>query len=68
MSASDTVVAKWQARMGLTDRAASAVLGMTLAGYQRQKLGRDQRGNPRDASKALLLACAAVERGIPLIE
>lgn len=54
--------------MGLTDRAASAVLGMTLAGYQRQKLGRDQHGNPRDASKSLLLACAAVERGIPPIE
>lgn len=60
----DTAVAAWQSRLGLTDRAAAAALGMTLAGYQRQKLGRDQHGAPREASRALLLACAAVEAGL----
>lgn len=63
-----TAVAAWQSRLGLTDRAAAAALGMTLSGYQRQKLGRDQHGAPREASRALLLACAAVEAGLQPID
>jgi len=62
--ASDTAIAAWQARMGLTDRAAAARLGMTLAGYQRNKLGRSPGGKPRGSTKALLLACAAIEAGV----
>jgi hypothetical protein len=41
---------------------------MTLDGYGRQKRGRDQHGNPRAASRVLLLACAAIERGIDPVE
>lgn len=67
-AAADTAVAAWQSRLGLTDRAAAAALGMTLAGYQRQKLGRDQHGQPREASRTLLLACAAVEAGLQPVE
>lgn len=63
-----TAVAAWQARLGLTDRAAAAALGMTLDGYGRQKRGRDQHSNPRAASRVLLLACAAIERGIDPVE
>lgn len=67
-AAADTAVAAWQGRLGLTDRAAARALGMTLGGYQRQKLGRDQHGAPREASRTLLLACAAVEAGLQPVD
>jgi len=64
-TATETPVAAWQSRLGLTDRAAAAALGMTLAGYQRNKRGRSPGGAPRGSSATVLLACAAVEAGLP---
>lgn len=66
-AAVETAVAAWQARLGLTDRAAAAALGMSLSAYQAQKLGREN-GKPRSASRALLLACAAIEAGLQPID
>lgn len=63
-----TAVAAWQRRLGLTDRRAAEMLGMTLAGYQRNKAGRRPKsvkgGSAFSPSRALLLACAAIEAGI----
>jgi hypothetical protein len=59
---SHTPVSAWQARIGLTDRAAAALLGMTAANYQRIKLGKTP------ANHRTLLACAAIERGIDPIK
>ena len=58
----ETAVSRWQARMGLTDRAAAALLGMTAANYQRLKLGKTP------ANHRTLLACAALEHGIEPVE
>lgn len=66
-AAVETAVAAWQARLGLTDRAAASALGMSLSAYQAQKLGREN-GKPRSASRALLLACAAIEAGLQPID
>lgn len=63
-----TLVARWQARLGLTDREAAAKLGMTLSGYQRQKSGIGTRGNPLVPNLRMRLACAAVEQGIEPIK
>ena len=64
-----TAIARWRARMGLSQRAAAAALGMTLAGYQQQERGRSFRDErPMQAPRPLLLACAAIERGIAPIE
>lgn len=61
----NTALAAWRARLGLTQRAAAAALGMTLRGYQEQERGAQfTSGEPRTASRVLLLACAAIERGI----
>lgn len=64
----DTAIAAWRARLGLTQRAAARALGMSLNAYQEQERGASFAGEPRKASRALLLACAAVERGIGPIE
>lgn len=58
----ETAVSAWQARMGLTDRAAAELLGMTAANYQRLKLGKTP------ANHRTLLACAAIERGVDPIK
>ena len=59
-----TPIARWRARMGLTQRAAAAALGMSLTGYQAQERGASFAGTTREASRALLLACAAIEAGL----
>lgn len=64
----DTPIARWRSRMGLSQRAAAEALGMSLSGYQEQERGASFGGTPRDPSRVLLLACAAVERGITPIE
>lgn len=63
-----TPVARWQARMGLTDRAAAARLGMTLANYQILKRGVTLKGATREANLRTLLACAAIEAGVGPVE
>lgn len=62
-SVNDTPVARWQARMGFSDRAAAQALGLSLPGYQANKLERAQ-GKPRKPARTLLLACAALEAGL----
>ena len=36
MSEKNTPIARWRDRMGLSQRAAAAALGMSLSGYQEQ--------------------------------
>jgi transcriptional regulator with XRE-family HTH domain len=50
--------------MALSQRAAAAALGMSLPAYQQQERGASYEGKAREPSHALLLACAAIERGI----
>ena len=69
MTNHDTPVARWRARMGLSQRAAAASLGMTLSGYPRAEAGiNTATGEPRPDDLRMRLACAAVEHGIPPIE
>lgn len=65
MADDQTAIAAWRTRMGWTQRQAAAALGMSLSGYQAQERGASFRGTPREASRALLLACAALEAGLP---
>ena len=67
-SQTETAIARWRSRMGLSQRAAAAALGMSLSGYQEQERGAGFDGRPRKPSRALLLACAAIEAGIQPIE
>ena len=60
----ETAIASWRARMGLSQRAAAEALGMSLSAYQEQERGASFSGVPREPSRVLLLACAAVETGI----
>ena len=66
--APETPIARWRARMGLSQRAAAEALGMSLSGYQEQERGASFGGAPRVPSRQLLLACAAIEAGIQPIE
>lgn len=60
-----TLVASWRARMGLSQRAAAEVLGLALTTYQDQERGTNrQTGLPIRTPLILLLACAAIERGL----
>ena len=68
MSEKNTPIARWRDRMGLSQRAAAEALGMSLSGYQEQERGAGFDGRPRKPSRALLLACAAIEAGIQPIE
>lgn len=69
-----TEIYRWRERMKLkrgsyTQRDAAKDLGMSLSGYQAQERGaRFEDDKPRAASRALLLACAAIESGIDPIE
>lgn len=59
----------WRARMGLSQRAAAAALGITLTTYQQHERGRSWRtGEAVEPPATLLLACAAIEHGIRPIE
>ena len=64
----ETAIARWRARLELSRRAAAQVLGMSLPGYQEQERGASFAGAPREPSRTLLLACAAIERGIDPID
>jgi transcriptional regulator with XRE-family HTH domain len=64
----DTEIARWRARMGLSQRGAAEALGMSLSGYQEQERGAGFDGRPRKPSRVLLLACAAIEAGLEPIE
>ena len=68
MSEKNTPIARWRARMGLSQRAAAEALGMSLSGYQEQERGAGFDSRPRKPSHVLLLACAAIEAGIQPIE
>jgi len=65
---SSTPIARWRARMDLTQRAAAEALGMSLSGYQEQERGASFAGAVREAPRVLLLACAAIEAGCTPIE
>lgn len=68
MSEKNTPIARWRARVGLSQRAAAEALGMSLSGYQEQERGAGFDGRPRKTPRVLLLACAAIEAGIQPIE
>lgn len=55
--------------MQLSQRAAAAALGMSLRAYQQQERGRSWTDDRAMTSPlTLLLACAAIERGVTPIE
>lgn len=55
----------WQARMGFTQRAAAAALGVSLPTYQSWLRGRSWQGDrPVEIDQRTALACAALEAGI----
>lgn len=64
MPTTETAISRWRARMGLSQRAAADALGMSLSGYQAQERGAGFDGKPRQASRVLLLACAALEHSL----
>lgn len=64
----ETPIARWRARMGLSQRAAAEALGMSLSGYQEQERGAGFDGRPREAPRVLLLACAALEHQLTPID
>lgn len=69
MSGAANPIAQWRERMQLSQRAAAAALGMSLRAYQQQERGRswtDDRAMTPPLT--LLLACAAIERGVTPIE
>lgn len=64
-----TAVARWRARMSLSQRAAAEALGMSLPAYQSHERGVSySTGEPVRTSRMMLLACAAIEAGIQPIE
>ena len=52
----------------MTDCYANIHESMSLSGYQEQERGAGFDGRPREPSRVLLLACAALEAGIQPIE
>ena len=68
MREKNTPLARWRARLGLSQRAAADALGMSLSGYQEQERGAGFDGRPRKPPRVLLLACAAIEAGLEPIE
>lgn len=64
----ETALARWRARVGLSQRAAAEALGMSLSGYQELERGCSFDGTPRLARQVVLLAAAAVEAGLPPVK
>lgn len=65
----ETTIARWRARMGLSQRAAAGALGLSLSSYQDQERGTNrQTGQPIRTPRSLLLACSALEQGLEPIE
>ena len=61
-----TAIGKWRARLGISQRAAAKALGLALTSYQDQERGTSRAtGEPIRTPRSLLLACAAVEAGLP---
>lgn len=68
-AARSTALGRWRARMGLSQRAAAEALGLALTSYQDQERGTSRAtGEPIRTPKSLLLACAALERGVEPVE
>lgn len=64
-----TPLLRWRQRMGMSQRAAAAALGLALTTYQDQERGTNRRtGQPIRTPRTLLLACAALEAGLAPIE
>jgi len=64
-----TPLLRWRDRMGMSQRAAAAALGLALTSYQDQERGTNRRtGAPIRRPRSLLLACAAIEAGLEPIE
>lgn len=64
-----TPIARWRARLGLSQRAAAEALGLSLSSYQDQERGTNrQTGQPIRTPMTLLLACAALAGGLAPIE
>jgi transcriptional regulator with XRE-family HTH domain len=63
-------LAEWRQRIGLTQRAAAAELGVALRTYQEWERGaRWNTGEPVEIDRRTTLACAALEKGIaPFIQ
>lgn len=60
----DTMFRQWRMRMGLSQRAAAAALGLTLATWQSIERGAPRYRRARDEDLRTRLACAALEAGI----
>lgn len=60
-----TDLAAWRASLRLSQRAAAAELGVTLATYQAMERGRSWgTGRPVPIDRRTALACAAVRAGL----
>lgn len=70
MSDSDkTPIARWRARMALSQRAAAKLLGISFSSYQDHESGVSRKtGKPIRTPLSLLLAAAAREAGIEPIK
>lgn len=66
MAATDqrTAIAIWRERMGWSQRKAAQELGLSLTAFQEHERGAAFDGRHREPSRVLLLACAALEKGI----
>lgn len=69
MAATETAVARWRARMGLSQRAAADALGLSLPAFQAHERGVSfATGKPVRPSLVVRLACAAVEQQVLPVE
>lgn len=67
-SPESAAVLAWRERMGWDQRTAAQALGMGLSGYQELERGRSfATGQRRSVKRSILLACAAIEHGVPPI-
>jgi transcriptional regulator with XRE-family HTH domain len=58
-------LAAWRAKMGYTQRAAAAALGVSLPTYQRMERGADfATGKAQVIDRRTALACAAIADGL----
>lgn len=55
----------WQARMGLSYTTAAKAIGVGRSTYAAYIRGINDKGKPAPISRTVLLACAAIEAGLP---